>query len=349
MTSQMCALRVEKISKSFDKKAALIDVTFRVNTGEIIAVLGPSGCGKSTLLAVIAGLESCDSGDVFWNGESIKHVPPHLRGFGLMFQELALFPHLNVFDNIAFGLRMDKKSPAEIQSRVKEMLDLVGLIGFDRRDVSTLSGGEQQRVALARALVPQPDLLMLDEPMGALDRSLRERLISEIATILRRIEQTAIYVTHDQEEAFSIADNVVLMNDGSIEQIATPQEMYRKPTTPFAARFLGFSNLLPASTRFREGHCWAMTSIGEFPIEDTNQEQVTILLRPDAVQLEGPAQCVIEGRIIERSFLGGICRIVVKVAETRLSFDLKSNTHIPEDEDDMRIYFDPGEALWVIP
>ena len=201
-------------------------MSFDVASSEIVCLLGPSGCGKTTLLNIIAGLEQPESGQVLVEGQDIAGTPVHRRGFGLMFQDLALFPHKNVRDNVAFGLRMANLAPQAIDLRVREVLELVGLAGFEQRDVNQLSGGEQQRVALARSLAPRPRLLMLDEPLSSLDRALRERLMNELRDILTRVGQTAIYVTHDQQEAFALADRVVILNAGRVAQIGTPQQVY---------------------------------------------------------------------------------------------------------------------------
>ena len=259
-------LQIENIAKRFGDKVALGGVTFDVIDGEILAILGPSGCGKSTLLSLIAGLEHPDQGIITWQGESILDVPPHRIGFGLMFQDYALFPHMNVYENIAFGLHMVGLPQEALQGRVSEILDLVGLVDFANRDVNTLSGGEQQRVAFARALAPKPRLLMLDEPLGSVDRTLRERLLFDLHRILQDVHQTAIYVTHDQEEAFALADRVVLMRPGQVEQIGTPQEIYRRPVSIFAANFLGFTNLFPGEVIDIKGNELVKTPIGEFPI-----------------------------------------------------------------------------------
>ncbi len=262
---------------------------FTVSDQEIIGLLGPSGCGKSTVLSVVAGLEKPDRGVVKWNGKSLEDVPTHKRGFGLMFQDFALFPHQDTYNNIAFGLRMQGMSHEAIRERVEDVLSLVGLPGIGHRDVSTLSGGEAQRVALARALAPRPRLLMLDEPLGALDRNLRERLMVELRGILRQSRQTAIYVTHDQEEAFTVADRIILMNAGQVAQVGKPVDIYRHPTTEFVARFLGLDNMMPGKVVRLGESCGVETSIGVFCLKkaeaekDLDQnESIKVLLRPDS-------------------------------------------------------------------
>lgn len=243
----MPSLEVRSLSKTFGPIRAVDDVSFSLDRGEIVALLGPSGSGKSTLLALIAGLEMPDTGEILWDGESLANVPPHRRGFGLMFQDYALFPHKNVTQNVGFGLQMQGKGRAEIAGGVKWALELVGLAGFEERDVNTLSGGEQQRVALARSLAPHPRLLMLDEPLGALDRALRERLLIDLPTILARLNQTALYVTHDQEEAFALANRVLIMRAGKVVQEGTRSEIFAHPASPFVAEFLGLSRVTPVT------------------------------------------------------------------------------------------------------
>ncbi|MDE0448903.1 MAG: ABC transporter ATP-binding protein [Spirochaetaceae bacterium] len=227
--------------------AVLEDVSLTAGAGEIVALLGPSGCGKTTLLRVIAGLQP-HAGDVRWQGRSLAATPAHRRGFGLVFQDQALFPHLEVARNVAFGLRMQPRTrhggAAERGRRVAELLDLVGLSGFSRRPVDSLSGGEAQRVALARALAPHPRLLMLDEPLSGLDRPLREQLLVDLPRILRRLRQTALFVTHDLEEALAVSDRVAVMRAGRVVQVGTPRALYERPASVFVARFLGRANIL---------------------------------------------------------------------------------------------------------
>ncbi len=239
----MSLLIIAGLSKSYGAPV-LQQIDLRVESGEILCLLGPSGCGKTTLLRIVAGLEEADEGSIRFDGAALAPIPVHRRGFGLMFQEFALFPHLTVAENIAFGLQMAGWERPRQRQRVAEMLALVNLEGYDSRSIFELSGGERQRVALARSLAPSPRLLMLDEPLGSLDRTLREELMGELRRILKRVGVTALYVTHDQTEAFALADRVGVMNRGRFEQIAPPEELYARPATPFVARFLGLRNLL---------------------------------------------------------------------------------------------------------
>lgn len=335
------------ISKRFGVTQALQSVSIEVQPQEIVAVLGPSGCGKSTLLSVTAGLELPDEGQVLWNGEPQLNVPADKRGFGLMFQDYALFPHLNVGENVAFGLRMQAQPRTQVTERVGAMLELVGLAGFEGRDVNTLSGGEQQRIALARSLAPQPRLLMLDEPLGALDRNLRERLILELRSILRRIHQTAIYVTHDQQEAFILADRVVVMNAGQVEQIGTPMTVYHHPASLFVARFLGFSNLFPGKITQKSGIPLVETALGTFQMADQLQGEVIVLLRSDAIQMDNGGPCKLEGRLLEITFRGDTTNLMVESHGLRLEFEVLSSPGLPAVGDQIRFSFDPQDAIQV--
>jgi spermidine/putrescine transport system ATP-binding protein len=237
-------LAVHHIHKNYGGRPLLIDISFQLGEGATICLLGASGSGKSTLLRIIAGLETPDSGFVSFNGIDLTTIPAHLRDFGLVFQDYALFPHLNLYDNVAFGLKMRRLPQIEINQRVVNALKTVNLEGFEKRRVTELSGGEQQRVALARALATRPRLLMFDEPLGALDRTLREDLLNELRMILHHTKIPAIYVTHDQEEAFAIADRVLILHDGEIVCEGTPVGVWSNPGSAFVAGFLGLGNIL---------------------------------------------------------------------------------------------------------
>lgn len=250
-------------------------------------MLGPSGCGKSTLLRLIAGLERADGGEVWFDGARVDGLPPHQRGFGLMFQDYALFPHLNVERNVAFGLKMKSEERGKVSARVAEMLRLVNLEGFARRDVHTLSGGEQQRVALARSLAPGPRLLMLDEPMGALDAALRRQVLAELRGILDRVGVATIYVTHDQEEALALAQHLILMNSGLVVQQGSAADLVERPASAFVARFLGLGLLLEGEVSGEAGRRTICTSAGRLVMQagaDVATPRVTVLVRPGALR-----------------------------------------------------------------
>lgn len=356
----MSGLEIQDLWKSFGEKRALAGVSFYVYQQEIVAVLGPSGCGKSTLLGIIAGLEAPDRGSVSWEGVSLVGKPAHQRGFGLMFQDFALFPHLNVFENVAFGLRMAKQSKEQVQEGVKQALELAGLPGFERRDVNTLSGGEQQRVALARSLAPKPRLLMLDEPLGALDRALRERLVLDLRSILHSSHQTAVYVTHDQEEAFTLADRVVVMNAGKVEQLGTPQEIYTHPVSAFVARFLGMENLLAGTVQTGDdGKRQVATALGLLPLDGVSgvesllqEQRVIVLLRPDALKLgddrlDTDELVQLQARVAEVTFRGSMVRASFAIGETLLVGEFSSQTRLPIIGEQIRLRFSPRLALQI--
>jgi len=236
-------LQVDSVTVAFDGENALDSASLDVADGEIVTVLGPSGSGKTTLLRVIAGLQVPDVGRVLLDGTDLAGVPPHRRGVGLVFQDHALFPHRDVFGNVAFGMRMRGDSADAIETRTVELLALVGLAGLEKRSVGTLSGGEQQRVALARALAPEPRILLLDEPLGSLDRRLRDRLLDDLERLFDELGVTAVYVTHDQTEAFTLGDRVAVMRDGHVVQVATPDDLWAHPLDEDVARFLGLANV----------------------------------------------------------------------------------------------------------
>lgn len=289
-------LGVEAATVRFGGRPVLDAVGLEVAERETVCVLGPSGSGKSTLLRVVAGLQPLDAGRVFLDGRDQAGVPAHRRGVGLMFQDHQLFPQRDVGGNVAFGLRMHGASRDQQALRVRELLELVGLPGAASRAVAALSGGEQQRVALARALAPRPRLLMLDEPLGQLDRSLRERLVVELRELFGRLGTTVLAVTHDQGEAFALADRVVVMRDGRIAQSGTPLEVWQRPADEFVARFLGFDNVVDATVTGRA----ADTPWGKLPVpEGSPQGPRTLLVRPAGVRLVAPADglaCTVTAR-----------------------------------------------------
>lgn len=274
-------LAVENIVKSYEGKPLLQNISFTVGEAEAICLLGPSGSGKSTLLLIIAGLETAESGQIRWNGEDLSSVPPHLRDFGLVFQDYALFPHLDVFDNIAFGLRMRHWQGDLLRSRVHEVLELVNLAGFEHRRVTDLSGGEQQRVALARAMAPRPRLLMFDEPLGALDRALREDLLAQLKHILQETRLPSIYVTHDQSEAATIADRVLLLHEGGIVRAGPISDVWAHPGSAWAADFLGAGKVIDGQVV--DGGSAVRTDYGTFPVKCDHRhkagERVKLLAR----------------------------------------------------------------------
>jgi ABC-type Fe3+/spermidine/putrescine transport system ATPase subunit len=281
-------LEVANIWKSYEGAPLLRGISFTVAAGETVCLLGPSGSGKSTLLRIIAGLESAEQGQVCWEGNNLASVPAHRRGFGLVFQDYALFPHLNVAENVAFGLKMQDLSRDEIKLRADGSLKTVHLVGFENRNVTDLSGGEQQRVALARALAPHPRLLMFDEPLGALDRNLRERLMDELRGILHTTGVPAIYVTHDQEEAFTLADRILLLHDGEILRSGTPAEIWAEPGSAWAARFLDVGKVIEGVVRSNVGTLQVETSAGVFGTLCKHPhkagDKVDLLVRSQGVQ-----------------------------------------------------------------
>lgn len=274
-------LEVVDLWKFYEGSPLLRGVSFCVAQGETVCLLGPSGSGKSTLLRIIAGLEASERGEVCWDGQDLVAVPAHQRSFGLVFQDYALFPHLTVEQNVAFGLKMQSRPASEVTDRVAKILAQVNLSTVGRRTVTDLSGGEQQRVALARALAPEPRLLMFDEPLGALDRNLREHLMIELRSILRASRVPAVYVTHDQEEAFTLADRVLLLHEGQIVRSGTPPEVWGDPGSAWVASFLGVGNVVNGMLR-EDGR--VVTAAGIFAVKCASPhrvgEPVTLLLRP---------------------------------------------------------------------
>lgn len=322
-------LRISGLSCSYQGQPVLENIELEVAQGEILCLLGPSGCGKTTLLRAIAGLESLDTGDVILNGRSLKNTPVHTRGFGLMFQEYALFPHMTVAQNVAFGLRMQRVP--DIDQRVRDVLDLVGLSGFEHRSVTLLSGGERQRVALARSLAPKPHLLMLDEPLSALDTNLRDQLVTDLRSIIKRVGLTAIYVTHDHSEAFAIADRIAIMNEGHLEQVGSPQAVFRRPATEFAARFMGLTNIVPVTT-VSNGR--VTTALGEFTVAASAR---SLLLHPLGLNLvaspvvqSSNSSAIVSGIVRELVFRGETYRLAVEhISGLVLTLSVSLNSIVP--------------------
>ena len=306
-------IRLNGISKAYDGETVLDHIDLEIHDKEFITLLGPSGCGKTTTLRMIGGFETPDEGDVFFDGKRFNDVPPYQRQVNTVFQRYALFPHLNVFDNIAFGLRLRKCSDDEIKSKVKEMLSLVNLKGFERRKVGTLSGGQQQRVAIARALVNQPKVLLLDEPLAALDLKLRKDMQNELKNIQHQTGITFIYVTHDQEEALSMSDTVVVMAHGRIQQIGTPTDIYNEPINAFVADFIGESNIvdgiMQADYRVKlAGHVFDCVD-GGF----AKNEPVDVVIRPEDVDVVAPEKGMLCGLVTAVTFKGVHYEIIVDV------------------------------------
>lgn len=297
-------LQVHDLHKGFGSVTAVDGVSFAVGEGEIFVLLGPSGCGKTTILRIIAGLERPDRGDVRIGGRSVLGLPPEKRNVGLLFQSYALFPHMSVHANVAYGLRFRRVSRRERERKVRELLELVGLRGYERRKPHQLSHGQKQRVALARALAPEPEVLLLDEPLSALDAALRGELKGELRRILKERGTTSVYVTHDQGEGLSIGDRLAVMREGKIEQEGRPEEIYFFPRTVFVASFLGMANLWPGSFRRIQGAACVETEAGAFPVNETDLpegKEVYLFFRPEDVE-EGAGE--LEAEVTEVEFRG---------------------------------------------
>ena len=306
-------IELKNICKSFDGEQILSNIDLYINDKEFITLLGPSGCGKTTTLRIIGGFETPDEGELLFNGESIVKVPPYKRSVNTVFQKYALFPHLNVYDNIAFGLRISKVSEPEIRERITEMLELVNLRGFEKRNVTMLSGGQQQRVAIARALINHPKVLLLDEPLGALDLKLRKDMQTELKNIQHKTGITFVYVTHDQEEALSMSDTVVVMADGKIQQIGTPTDIYNEPINAFVADFIGESNILDGimlkdyCVKFAS-HTFECLDKGFSP-----NEPVDVVVRPEDVDVVPVEKGMLSGYVTSVTFKGVHYEIIVDI------------------------------------
>lgn len=322
-------ISIKNLSYSYGKNLVLRSIDLELNEGEILCLLGESGSGKTTLLRLIAGLETDYQGDIRLDRKSLKNIPVHQRGFGFMFQDFALFPHMNIEENVTFGLKMQGKNAAEQKRIVAEMLDLLGMSGYEKRHIDAISGGQKQRVALARSLAPKPRLLMLDEPLGSLDASLRERLLLELREIIKQLGITAIYVTHDQQEAYAVADRIAIMHMGRIIQIDNPETLYHQPKSLFVVNFLGLSNLVPTEL---------------LPDNLKSSPASHYLLHPAGLELDEKGQ--LEGKIIERVFQGENTRLRVQIGkDTELSFHLSSSAKIPQINEKVHLSIVPSYVL----
>ena len=314
---------IQSISKSFGSQQVLNDVSFTVQDGHFLSLLGPSGCGKTTLLRIVAGLEFADTGSISIGDQDITGVPVEKRNIGIVFQNYALIPHMTVFNNIAYGLKIRKRPKVEIAAKVKEYLSLVGLEGLADRKIPQLSGGQQQRVALARALIIEPQILLLDEPLSALDRKIRGEMQYEIRRIQQQVGITTLFVTHDQEEAMTMSDEILLMNGGHVEQLSTPQELYNHPVSLYASDFLGKSNTLSGVLRQEKGRLSIQGKGWQFSIPPTEGlspgNQVRAVIREEDLRLHAaPVEDGCIGEIQSTAFLGSTCRISVSVGSATL-------------------------------
>ncbi|TKI05195.1 ABC transporter ATP-binding protein [Martelella alba] len=311
MTSTI-KLQAERIGKSYGRTTVLQSLDLTVRQGELLTLLGPSGSGKTTLLQIISGLTDPTSDRLLIDGKDETHTAVHQRDIGVVFQNYALFPHLTVEENIAFPLRMRRLPGADIHRKVRNALDMVELGHLAERFPRALSGGQQQRIALARCLVYQPGIILMDEPLGALDRQLRETMQMEIRRIHRESGATIIFVTHDQEEALALSDRICLMNEGRIAQIATPQEIYDRPNSAFVAQFIGLSNILRGEVRGNR----LLTPLGEFELADGGRAggEASLVIRPEHVRLQAAGLAPLEGEICERVYAGSETRIVVQLS-----------------------------------
>ena len=320
-------------------------ISLDIKSREFVTLLGPSGCGKTTTLRIIGGFEQPDSGDVLFEGRRLNDVPPYRREINTVFQRYALFPHLNVAENIAFGLHIKKMNPAEIKLKTREMLSLVGLSGFEARDVTSLSGGQQQRVAIARALVCEPRVLLLDEPLGALDLKLRKDMQIELKRIQQRTGITFIYVTHDQEEALAISDRIAVMKDGHIMQIGTPRDIYAKPQNPFVAGFIGVSNFLDCEVNAPAPGNAAVSIKGELditvPVSRAYTGSGKISARPEQLFF---SESGMPGTILFSTFLGDFIEYEVQLNDGQnliVNEYTKDTTEIHSDGEQVHLSFDP--------
>jgi len=329
-------VRLESVVKRFGALTAVDHLDLQIGRGEFFSMLGPSGCGKTTTLRMIAGFEQPDEGELFLEGKSVSRIPPYERNVNTVFQSYALFEHLTVWDNVAFGLRRKKVPDAEIKKRVADMLDLVRLRPKATARPRQLSGGQQQRVALARALVNLPAVLLLDEPLGSLDLQLRKQMQIELKQIQRKVGITFVYVTHDQEEALTMSDSIAVMNEGVLQQVGNAEEIYEQPANAFVAGFIGISNLLPGTV---EDHSVRLTTGQLIPAQlepgMKAGEQVLVCVRPEKLQLNRPdgGHASVEGTVVETVYLGTATQYMVELAPDVRLVAIENNVHTARRQD----------------
>jgi spermidine/putrescine transport system ATP-binding protein len=342
-------VRLENVTKRFDDVVAVDDLSLEIERGSFFALLGPSGCGKTTTLRMIGGFEEPTAGTIYLGDEPVSGKPPYKRDVNTVFQSYALFPHLSIFENVAFGLRRKRVGKSDVRGRVVSILELVGLAGFERRKPRQLSGGQQQRVALARALVNKPRVLLLDEPLGALDLKLRKQMQLELKAIQHDVGITFVHVTHDQEEAMTMADGIAIMNAGRIEQLGAPSELYEQPRTAFVAGFLGISNLLPGtvtgpgSVRLDEG-----TEV-RVPREALNGRtgKVAVGVRPEKIRVGHVDENRLTGRLLETAYVGVATQYVLETRAGNVSMYVQNSEPGARDQAPTEISWSPDSTFVV--
>lgn len=351
----MTSITLNNISKKYGDHLAIDNLSAEINQGELVTILGPSGSGKTTLLSVISGLSQPSSGTIFLGNRDVTGLSPAKRNIGLMFQSYALFPHMSVYENIAFPLSIRRIGQSEIRRRVTEILAILQLPGFELRRPSQLSGGQQQRVALARALVFSPDILLLDEPLGALDKKLREEVQIELRRVHRTLGMTTILVTHDQEEALALSDRVLVLEDGRVRQFASPREIYSKPSSTFVAGFLGTANFLEGVVQCVEGQTQLKTVHGAVvPIAVSTGcggERMRAVVRPENIALLTPndAKAVLEGHILDAIFLGQSTRYHVQTCQPEPFVVVAKESYVQYQQDSRVGLTWRAEDVWVLP
>lgn len=350
--AEIC-LELRDIRKSFEKETDVLKgISLAIGKGEFITLLGSSGCGKTTTLRIIAGLETPDGGQVYLDGKDVTSLAPEARDVNTVFQNYALFPHMNVADNIGYGLKLKKTPKEEIRRKVKEMLELVQLPGYEKRKPSELSGGQKQRVAIARALVNNPKVLLLDEPLGALDLQLRRAMQIELKRLQKKLGITFVYITHDQEEAINMSDRIAVMNEGRFEQIGSPDEIYNHPRTSYVATFVGNANILRGRAAGTEnGSVLVELPGGIMPVDAAGEEvkvgeEVTLAVRSENIRLDGG--CGLEAEVAEKSFAGGLLRVVLKLSDgTEVTASRYGIDAAVQPGEKVCLSFEPGDAVLV--